>query len=359
MKKKWLIKKHVVSFSLLAISCAMFFTGCNKDLDDAIMGCSKNDIFDSDSEQTIDISNEDIYNWIRRYPDDAKLGNLTLIGTHDAGTYELSEWHHYSIFACCQTRGFTEQLERGVRVFDCRLSENMNFFHGKYYCHANLNNFFGASVNFLKKFPKEFVIAMVKAENAEGEENGYFNNKFQEFVDKFGRENFLFEKDLSNQPISKLRGKIVVITRYKERGKHGYIEGAPQINWPDDTTENPTSEANGCLRVAISDRYSAEPGTKVKVVNEVFPTILPTLEKDPTRLFIFFTTGYDSGARNKCNPRAYTDYFRDEGGLKAIMNNVASLKKGGIIMFDFIEEWTDLRNYIFVHTAPSPRSVSE
>lgn len=37
MKEKWFMKKtHVVSFNLLAISCAMFFTGCNKDLDDAI-----------------------------------------------------------------------------------------------------------------------------------------------------------------------------------------------------------------------------------------------------------------------------------------------------------------------------------
>ena len=30
-------KKHVVSFNLLAIGCAMFFTGCNKHLDDTIM----------------------------------------------------------------------------------------------------------------------------------------------------------------------------------------------------------------------------------------------------------------------------------------------------------------------------------
>lgn len=38
MKEKWFIKKkHIVSFNLLAISCAMFFTGCNKHLDDVII----------------------------------------------------------------------------------------------------------------------------------------------------------------------------------------------------------------------------------------------------------------------------------------------------------------------------------
>lgn len=36
-EKRFIKKKHVVSFNLLAISCAMFFTGCNKDLDDAVM----------------------------------------------------------------------------------------------------------------------------------------------------------------------------------------------------------------------------------------------------------------------------------------------------------------------------------
>ncbi len=39
MKEKWFIKKkHVVSFNLLAIGCAIFFTGCNKHLDEAIIG---------------------------------------------------------------------------------------------------------------------------------------------------------------------------------------------------------------------------------------------------------------------------------------------------------------------------------
>lgn len=38
MKEKWFMKKkHVVPFNLLAIGCAMFFTGCNKHLDDAII----------------------------------------------------------------------------------------------------------------------------------------------------------------------------------------------------------------------------------------------------------------------------------------------------------------------------------
>lgn len=38
MEEKWFMKKkHVVSFNLLAIGCAMLFTGCNKHLDDAII----------------------------------------------------------------------------------------------------------------------------------------------------------------------------------------------------------------------------------------------------------------------------------------------------------------------------------
>lgn len=350
MKK---IKFKVCSVCLLLITITM---SCSKDAD--ILELEQMQSMTATS--SVEVSNDEIYNWIGRYTDDTKLAGLTLLGSHDAGTYELRSANYFplNIMAACQSRGFTEQIERGVRVFDCRLSENMNFFHGSYYCHASLHNFVGASIDFLNKHPREFIIALVKAENAEGP--GYVYNKhFQEVVDRYGRNNFLFDKDLLNQPISKLRGKIVIVTRYYEKESLGYIEGAPQINWPDNTTQNPTSENNGCLRVGISDRYTAEPGTKTKVVKEVFPEILSTLEKDPTRWFIFYTTGYDSGARNKCNPFAYVEYFREEGGQSAIIDRIAYLKKGGTIMLDFIEEWTYLRNYIFVHTAPSSKSVSE
>ncbi|CAK7082400.1 MAG: hypothetical protein PARBA_03566 [Parabacteroides sp.] len=278
--------------------------------------------------------------WIGLYPDSSRLANLVLFGSHDAGTFKSS-----SGCVKCQDLNIEEQLSWGIRVFDCRLSENMNFFHGSFYCEMNFYDFAKPCISFLQSNPREFIVVMAKAENAEGPGHIY-NENFQKNVDELGREHFLFEKDLLNQPISKLRGKMVVVTRGYNKGELGYIEGAPQINWPDDTTQNPTSEANGCLRVAISDRYKAYPETKVLVVKGVFPEILPTLKKDPTRWFIFFTSGYDySGSLNIPYPEGYTIRFRKEG-LGVLKENAIYLQRGGTLMMDFAGYWSDLRNYI-------------
>ena len=241
-----------------------------------------------------------------------------------------------------------------MRVFDCRLSENMNFFHGKIYCATNLQDFASACISFLRNNPKEFVVAMIKAENAEGPGDVY-NSNFQKIVNELGREHFLFEKDLLNQPISRLRGKIVVVTRGYNKGESGYIEGTPRINWPDDTTKNPTSEANGCLRVGISDRYTAYPETKAKTVKEVFPDILPTREKDPTRWFIFFTSGYDySGAVWPC-PYEYMCKFC-VAGKDVMKERIHYLKKGGTLMMDFVGGWNSFRDFSFEQLVPVPKS---
>lgn len=278
--------------------------------------------------------------WIGLYSDNNKLANLVLFGSHDAGTFKCM-----SGCVKCQDLNIEDQLSWGVRVFDCHLNEGMNFFHGVSYCEMDFTDFAKTCITFLQSNQREFIVVMLKAEDAKGP-GPVYNENFQKNVDELGREHFLFEKDLLNQPISKLRGKIVMVTHGYNEGNLGYIEGAPRINWPDDTTQNPTSEANGCLRVAISDRYKAYPETKVRVVKEVFPEILPTLKEDPTRWFLFFTSGYDfSGNFYIPYPKGYAVRFHKEG-LDVLKESAVYLKRGGTLMMDFVEDWTDLRNYI-------------
>lgn len=332
-----------------------------------IMGCSKEKtILDSgQGEATINanninmtVSEEDICNWIGRYPDDAKIANLTLLGSHDTGARDMRPICKY--FAQCQSYNYKDQIRWGARVFDCRLSQNMNFFHGETFCDSNFRFFASACIDFLRENPKEFLIVLIKAENCDGD-GSVFNRKFQENVDELGRNFFIFEKDLLNQPISKYRGKMVIVTRYKEKGKHGYIEGAPQINWPDQPCFDKTSDANGCISIVLGDRYECESGTKVVHVKRYFSQISSILTEDPTRWCIFFTSGYNLGTVIPApRPSTYTNEFRNEkGGLQVLKEHTLYLKKGGTIMFDFVDRWTELRDYIFVHTAPSPKSVSE
>lgn len=318
-----------------------FITSCTSDFTEHL---EKGRDIDGNVATKASVADMNANEWIGFYPDDAVLSELILFGTHDAGTFRLDCGPKSSV-AQCQDLNFEEQLKWGVRVFDCRLSENMNFFHGESYCYTDWKEFASTCISFLQNNPREFVVAMIKAENAEGPGSVY-NSNFQSVVDKLGRDYFLFEKDLLNQPISRFRGKIVIVTRDYNRGELGYIEGASKISWADNATVNPTSEANGCIRAALSDRYKAYPETKVDMVKGFFPEILSTLKNDPNRWFLFFTSGYDySGNLWIPNPRVYTNMFHNQG-LGALKDNAIYLQRGGTLIMDFINYWTDLRDYI-------------
>ena len=323
-----------------------FFVGFITSCTDFTEQLEKRKDIDGDLTTKASVTEVSTNEWIGLYPDNAILSELTLFGTHDAGTFRLDCGPKSSV-AQCQDLNFKEQLEWGVRVFDCRLSENMNFFHSDVYCYADWKEFASTCISFLQANPREFVVAMIKAENAEGP-GAVYNSNFQKCIDELGRSHFLFDKNLLNEPISTLRGKIVIVTRGYNKGELGYIEGAPQINWPDDAgLQNPTSETNGAIRVAISDRYTAYPETKVGLVKEVFPEILPTLKDDPSRWFIIFTSGYDySGNLWIPNPRVYTSKFRDQG-LSVMKDRASYLQRGGTLMMDFVNYWTDLRDFVF------------
>lgn len=93
---------------------------------------------------------------------DAKLGEIVMLGAHDAGTVGQSDT------ACTQHSDFAEMLDGGVRYFDCRVTD----VHGEpSFVHGNTNSVFWPSqkhmtlveacddiVAFVEKYPSEVIV---------------------------------------------------------------------------------------------------------------------------------------------------------------------------------------------------------
>ncbi len=92
---------------------------------------------------------------------DAKLGEIVMLGAHDAGTVGQNE------MACTQHSDFGKMLDAGVRYFDCRVTE----VNGELsFVHANTNSpaFWGSEltlaeacddiVAFVEKYPSEVIV---------------------------------------------------------------------------------------------------------------------------------------------------------------------------------------------------------
>ena len=93
---------------------------------------------------------------------DAKLGEIVMLGAHDAGTVGQSD------SACTQHSDFGKMLDAGVRYFDCRVTD----VHGEpSFVHGNTNSMFWPSkehltlveacddiVAFVEKYPSEVIV---------------------------------------------------------------------------------------------------------------------------------------------------------------------------------------------------------
>ena len=130
------MKRKIVVIVALAAVCMLCvsFAACGEEYSGGYMSCLKSD---------------------------AKLGEIVMLGAHDAGTVGQNE------MACTQNSDFGEMLDAGVRYFDCRVTE----VNGELsFVHANTNSpaFWGSEltlaeacddiVAFVAKYPSEVIV---------------------------------------------------------------------------------------------------------------------------------------------------------------------------------------------------------
>ena len=130
------MKRKIVVIVALAAVCMLCvsFAACGEEYSGGYMSCLKSD---------------------------AKLGEIVMLGAHDAGTVGQNE------MACTQNSDFGEMLDAGVRYFDCRVTE----VNGELsFVHANTNSpaFWGSEltlaeacddiVAFVAEYPSEVIV---------------------------------------------------------------------------------------------------------------------------------------------------------------------------------------------------------
>lgn len=132
------MKRKIVVIVALAAVCMLCvsFAACGEEYSGGYMSCLKSE---------------------------AKLGEIVMLGAHDAGTVGQNE------MACTQHSDFGEMLDAGVRYFDCRVTE----VNGELsFVHANTNDLFFLRspkhmtlaeacddiVEFVAKYPSEVIV---------------------------------------------------------------------------------------------------------------------------------------------------------------------------------------------------------
>lgn len=145
--------------------------------------------------------------WMSQLPDEVKLNQISIPGTHDTGALFGSRF--------CETQSWsiTEQLEAGIRYFDIRNRRANDVFaihHG--ICFQKI--FFGGVMEqieaFLKKYPSETLVMRVKEEHTPVEGSLSFKEIWERYMVTY---DYLFVPDLgSKMPTMKeMRGKILVL----------------------------------------------------------------------------------------------------------------------------------------------------
>lgn len=152
--------------------------------------------------------------WMAHLPDDARISDLSLPGTHDTMSF------HGGDAVQTQSLSLQDQLNAGIRVLDIRARHSndlFKIFHGSVYQHA----VFGEDVlkpviAFLRAHPRETVLIRLKEEYDPTENTrsfadtflGYMNTFNSEAQDTYGR--FVWRPDGStNTALGQVRGKIV------------------------------------------------------------------------------------------------------------------------------------------------------
>ena len=142
---------------------------------------------------------------------DKTLSQIMIPGSHDSGTNKMVCFFANG-WAQCQARSFREQLDAGIRYFDCRLAyypENKKdhfwFRHRDWNCRVNLKQLLDAVSSFLQENQKEIIILDFSHFRAPvGSKDLQNRFDFKEFEERFDFLKPSFVRDYQSKTIQDL-----------------------------------------------------------------------------------------------------------------------------------------------------------
>ncbi|KAJ7921366.1 PLC-like phosphodiesterase [Mycena leptocephala] len=173
------------------------------------------------------------YDWMAKMPDETKLVDMNLPGTHDAATWDYSDARQAelikytgpirnAVFFRCQERSLVQSLNDGIRVFDLRLGYNpgndtIGFYHGVAMLGptTTLQDVLYGLYGWLITHPSETVLVSI---NQEAGSKTLYDKKFEEILyatlnNELGKKFWLpVAGELGT--LGAARGKLVLLQRF-------------------------------------------------------------------------------------------------------------------------------------------------
>lgn len=244
--------------------------------------------------------------WMENVPDETKLSNMSIPGTHDSCTQNVDMRYIFQ----CQDASIATQLKYGYRYLDMRLvlekrsgQETLVLKHNIARCKVSDSPFARTLTladvlkdvyAFLGEHPSETVILCMKAENSK-DDVAAVQKALYEMIDQASERWYL--KNVI-PTLGAVRGRIVLATRFDDKLQVGSDRCGLYFGWADqgDRTvlSDPTAEAviNGRETLCVQDRYNYNVGDKITAIR----TCLDSSRAADDTFFLNFTSTSGSGA---------------------------------------------------------------
>lgn len=245
-------------------------------------------------------------NWMENIPDETKLSNMSIPGTHDSCTQNVDMRYIFQ----CQDASIATQLKYGYRYLDMRLvlekrsgQETLVLKHNIARCKVSDSPFSRTLTladvlkdvyAFLDEHPSETVILCMKAENSK-DDVAAVQRALYEMIDQ-APEHWYLKNVIPT--MGEVRGKIVLATRFDNKLPVGFERCGLYFGWTDqgDRTilDDPTADSaiNSSETLCVQDRYNYDVDDKITAIH----TCLDNSRAADDTFFLNFTSTSGSGA---------------------------------------------------------------
>lgn len=247
--------------------------------------------------------------WMSHVDGSKYLDELSIPGTHDSGTCSVdNDTEPQTSLAKCQQDYIPTQLLEGIRYFDIRLGKNdkngdPGIDHGICYLHKKdggfmqLSHVIGYFKTFLNENPSEALIMLVSRGNDEATDESVTTA----FANVMGNNSDLFYTSSHVPTLNEVRGKIVLLRRFKLAGDSvdGHTWGLDLTEWDDkikahsgksmclvqdargfEAAGNAGAKEPYCTKVYAQDHYDCTGSSKIDWVDMAL-NAAPDLKRSP------------------------------------------------------------------------------
>lgn len=290
--------------------------------------------------------------WMGGIPDNTFVSQLSIPGTHDAGTghgvnnvYVIVSG---STYATTQEKTLTEQWNSGIRAFDLRPAvdgSRLRIYHGIVSTNLYLDDALSTLCGLLDSHPSETCVVIIRHESEADDNNSSWSTKMKDLLNsnptKSHAVNYTPEAKLGD-----VRGKLLILSRdtYDTNPVGGYITG-----WGFSADFN--NQKGGQIKgvgtqgpLYVQDYYdvsaSGAPATKTASIQRLLQFSC-TENTNPGLWVINQTSGYSKTASVFGNTVSTSDGYRDNAATQnPVVINYLNSHTGstGIVLMDYAGE---------------------